>query len=168
MAWTGDCMGAVHVVGISDCKVSDNHADTVVTYALGSCVGIALYDPHARAGGLLHVMLPDSRFRSSAREFNPHMYADTGFYSLLQRLLALGTRKERLVAKLAGGANMLRSSSILDIGKRNADATRDLLQREGIPTVGESLGGVFGRSMSLELHAGVVTVRVLGRGEEVL
>ncbi len=161
-------MGAVHVVGISDCKVSGDRADTVVTYALGSCVGIALYDPHTRAGGLLHVMLPDSRFRGISREFNPYMYADTGLYSLLQQLLALGCRKERLVAKLAGGANMLRSSALLDIGKRNADASRDLLGREGILLAGESLGGTVGRSMSLELQAGIVTVRLLGRGEEVL
>ncbi|MHB8763371.1 MAG: chemotaxis protein CheD [Deferrisomatales bacterium] len=161
-------MGTVHVVGISDCKVSNDSADTVITYALGSCVGIALYDPHAKAGGILHLMLPDSRFRSATRELNPCMYADTGLSTLLRSVLALGSRRERLVAKLAGGANMLRHSSVLDIGKRNAEASLELLGKEGIPILATSLGGTAGRSMQLRLVDGVVDVRLLGRGEEVL
>lgn len=161
-------MASLHVVGISDGKVSNEPADTLVTYALGSCVGLALYDPHARAGGLLHIMLPDSRFRSSSREFNPYMYADTGFYGLLETLLGLGTARHRLVAKLGGGANMLRNSGLLDIGLRNAGAMVSLLEREKIPVLGTSLGGTVGRSMQLRLEDGSVKVRLLGQGEETL
>lgn len=161
-------MASLHVVGISDGKVSNDPTDTLVTYALGSCVGLVLYDPHARAGGLLHVMLPDSSFRSSSREFNPHMYADTGFYGLLEALLGLGTARHRLVAKLAGGANMLRNSSLLDIGLRNAETMASLLKRERIPILGTSLGGAVGRSMQLRLDDGSVKVRLLGQGEETL
>ena len=161
-------MGTLHVVGISDCKVSNDPSDTIVTYALGSCVGLVLYDPQARAGGLLHIMLPDSRFRSSSREFNPHMYADTGFYELIQSLVRLGASKLRLVAKLAGGANMLRHSSLLDIGQRNSEAVLGLLKTEQIPVFATSLGGTVGRSMQVHLDDGTTRVRLLGQGEETL
>ncbi len=161
-------MATLHVVGISDCKISNDPTDTLVTYALGSCVGVALYDPHARAGGLLHVMLPDSQFRSSAREFNPHMYADTGLLGMIETLLRLGAAKHRLVAKLAGGANMLRQSSLLDIGQRNGEALVSLLRLERIPILATSLGGTVGRSMQMRLEDGAVRVRLLGQGEETL
>ncbi|MBE0617167.1 MAG: chemotaxis protein CheD [Proteobacteria bacterium] len=161
-------MATVHVVGISDCKVSNDARDTLVTYALGSCVGVALYDPHSRAGGLLHVLLPNSQFRSSAREFNPSMYADTGLLGMLEGLLRLGVAKHRLVAKLAGGANMLRHSSLLDIGQRNSDALVNLLRVEKIPILASSLGGTVGRSMQMRLEDGAVRIRLLGHGEETL
>jgi chemotaxis protein CheD len=161
-------MATTHVVGISDCKISDAPTDTVVTYALGSCVGLSLYDRKCHMGGILHVMLPDSRCRSASREFNPHMYADTGFYAFLQALLAKGARRDAIEARVAGGANMLQHSQFLDIGKRNAEAVVTLLRLERIPIMGSSLGGVVGRSMSLRLQDGTVTVRLLGRGEEVL
>jgi len=161
-------MSTLHVVGISDCKVSNDPTDSIVTYALGSCVGLVLYDPHARIGGLLHVMLPDSRFRSSSREFNAHMYADTGFYALIEALLSLGASKSRLVAKAAGGANMLRHSSLLDIGQRNSETVLGLLRMERIPVLGTSLGGSVGRSMQVRLDDGTTRVRLLGQGEETL
>lgn len=161
-------MATTHVVGISDCKFSDDPTDTVITYALGSCVGVALYDPRLRVGGLLHVMLPDSRLRSATREFNPFMYADSGVCAFVQALIARGARKERLEARVAGGANMLKHSEFLDIGKRNAEVVLATLQLEGIPVKGQSLGGVVGRSMAMRLEDGRVSVRLLGRGEETL
>lgn len=161
-------MSASHVVGISDCKFSRQPSDNLITYALGSCIGLTLYDAVTKAGGMLHLMLPDSRYRAGSREFNPYMYADTGFRGLLAAVLSLGAAKERLVAKLAGGANMLSHSSVLDIGKRNADAILDLLRRERIPIRGQSVGGTVGRSMQLHLNDGAVRVRLLGVGEEVL
>ncbi len=161
-------MATVHVVSISDCKLSSDPSDTIVTYALGSCLGLALYDPGATAGGILHLMLPDSRFRSRGRDFNPFAYADTGFQALLDGALRLGASRSRLVAKVAGGSNMLRHSAILDIGKRNAEAVLELLARESIPIMGKSLGGTVGRSMQLQLLDGSVSVRLLGRGQEKL
>lgn len=161
-------MATAHVVGISDCKMSDDPTDTVVTYALGSCVGLALYDRRSRIGGLLHVMLPDSRYRSASREFNPYMYADAGFHAFLKEMLSLGAHRDAIEARLAGGANMLQQSHFLDIGKRNAEAMITVLRVERIPILGSSLGGVVGRSMALRLQDGTVTVRHLGRGEEVL
>jgi chemotaxis protein CheD len=161
-------MNTLHTVGISDCKFSSDPTDSVVTYALGSCVGLVLYDPPARIGGLLHILLPDSRFRSSSRDFNPCMYADTGFYALMEALLSLGASKHRLVAKVAGGANMLRHSSLLDIGQRNSEAVLRLAGKEEIPVLGTSLGGSVGRSMQVQIEDGATRVRLLGQGEEIL
>ncbi len=157
-----------HVVGISDCKLSKDPSDTIVTYALGSCVGLSLYDPLATVGGILHLMLPDSRFRSRGRELNPFAYADTGFYAFMEKAMALGAAKGRLQAKVVGGSNMLQHSAVLDIGKRNAEAMLSILSREGIPVTARSLGGTVGRSMQLDLSDGSVLVRILGRGQEKL
>ena len=161
-------MAATHVVGISDCKLSADPSDKVVTYALGSCVGVVLHDPVARIGGILHIMLPDSRYRPSNREFNPYMYADTGLYAFLHAMLKGGASRTRIGAKLAGGANMLQHSQFLDIGRRNAETAVSILGLEKIPILGSSLGGVVGRSLALSLSDGAVTVRLLGRGEETL
>ena len=161
-------MATVHVVGISDCKISKDPADTIATYALGSCIGLSLYDPAATAGGILHIMLPDSRFRNHSRELNAYMYADTGISEFLRNLTDLGAQKSRLVAKVSGGSNMLRHSEVLDIGKRNTEAVLSLLAREGIAVAAKSLGGSVGRSMQLRLMDGGVTVRLLGRGQELL
>lgn len=155
-----------HVVGISDCKVGTGVEDTVVTYALGSCVGLALYDSRARVGGLLHVMLPDSQVRYGSSALNPFMYADTGVQGLLRLLDEQGASRPRLVAKAAGGANMLRHSSLLDIGMRNSETVLAILGRERIPLLGKSLGGTVGRSMQLTLSDGSVLIRLLGVGEE--
>ncbi len=161
-------MAQTHVVGISDCKVASNPADVLTTYALGSCVGLTLYDPGSKVGGLLHVMLPDSRFRSPGREFNPYMFADTGFYALLRAVEQAGAKRQRLVAKLAGGANMLGGTAIFDIGGRNAEALLGYCRLERIPVAATSLGGTVGRSMELALSDGTVRVRLLGVGEEIL
>jgi chemotaxis protein CheD len=161
-------MAAVHVVGISDCKLSGDPSDTVVTYGLGSCIGLVLYDRSVTVGGILHILLPDSLCRSRSREFNPYMYADTGIAAFLESAIDLGVQKSRLVAKVAGGSKMLRHPAVLDIGKRNAEAVLHHLAREGIPILAKSLGGTVGRSMQLELRDGSVSVRLLGSGREQL
>jgi chemotaxis protein CheD len=161
-------MAQTHVVGISDCKTAREADDTIVTYGLGSCVGLALFDPDTSTGGLLHVMLPDSRYCSASGEFNPHRYADTGFRSLLDQVCALGADKGRLCAKLVGGADMLGQSPVFAIGEQNAEALVGLCRREGIPIAATSLGGTLGRAMEFRLSDGAVRVKLLGRGEEML
>ena len=161
-------MGQSHIVGISDCKVGSGADDQVVTYALGSCVGLALYDSRAQVGGILHILLPDSAVRAGSGEINPFMYADTGFHGFLDLLATCGAERQRLVAKAAGGANMLRHSSILDIGLRNGQAILGLLQEARIPLLAQSLGGTVGRSMQLNCDDGSIQVRLLGVGEEKL
>jgi chemotaxis protein CheD len=155
------------VVGISDCKASNDPKAVLVTYALGSCVGIAIYDLAQRVGGLAHVMLPKSR-SLGAEEENPFMFANTGVLALARDVVRLGGRKDHLVAKLAGGANMLVTSPLLDVGKRNAESAIETLKQLNIPIRGQSLGGVMGRTYYLHLEDGRALVRILGGGEEVL
>lgn len=153
------------IVGISDCKFSDDSKATILTYALGSCVGVALYDPVSKVGGLCHVMLPKSRLETSE---NPYMFADTGVLALAREVVRIGGRKDRLTAKIAGGANMLVCSPLLDVGRKNSEVVLQTLKDLGIAVIGRSLGGVLGRSMYLHLESGRVSIRMLGGGEETL
>ena len=155
------------VIGISDCKASDNPKASFVTYALGSCVGVAIYDPTMHVGGLAHIMLPQSR-GISALDQNPFIYADTGVIGLAREVIRLGGHKDRIVAKIAGGANMLSTSSILDIGARNSKAVISTLNMLNIRIMASDVGGNAGRTMHLFLATGAVVIRTIGGGEETL
>ena len=124
-------------VGMADYKVGKAPA-TIISYGLGSCIGISLYDPQLKVGGLLHIMLPDS---TQARPSdNPAKFADTGLPLMLKDVLALGAVKSRLVAKMAGGAQMFafaNATDIMRVGARNADAAKKMLQKLGIKIIAE-------------------------------
>ena len=92
-----------YTVGISEMKASDQPDDVITTYSLGSCVGLSLYDPVARVGGLIHCMLPLSRIDPQKAEANPCMFTDTGIPALLRLVLGMGAQRDRLIAKVAGG-----------------------------------------------------------------
>ena len=157
-------MSSVLVVGISDCKFSGDTSTSLTTYALGSCVGIALYDSDTRIGGLLHILLPHS-VHNVRDQMNPFMFADTGIEKMVREMMMIGASPLRMTARLAGGANMLNSSSVLDIGRKNIQASMDILERMKLPVRGSSVGGTLGRSMQLDLATGKVLVRYLGGGE---
>lgn len=154
------------VVNISGCQVSANVTAQIQTYALGSCIGVAIYDPLLHIGGMAHVMLPVNR--SLDAENNPFLYADTGTIELAQQVVRLGGHKDGLVAKIAGGANMLVTSPLLDVGKKNAEVVLSTLALLKIPLLGSSLGGSVGRSFYLNLSDGKAVVRYIGAGEEIL
>lgn len=160
-------MSAAVVVGISDCKISSDTNVALTTYALGSCVGIALYDAEARIGGLLHVLLPNS-VNNTRDSLNPFMFADTGIQKMVRDMMMLGANPTRLFARVAGGANMLNSSSVLDIGRKNINAVVETLEKTRMQIRGSSVGGTLGRSMQLDVGDGRVTVRYLGGGEIVI
>ena len=125
-------MSEVIKVGMADLAVCSGD-DAVTTLGLGSCIGISLYDPQTKVGGLLHIMLPDS---TQARPSdNPAKFADTGLPLMLKDVLALGASKTRLVAKMAGGAQMFafaNATDIMRVGARNAEAAKKMLQKLGI------------------------------------
>ena len=128
-------------VGMADYKVG-RAPDTLISYGLGSCIGISLYDPQTKIGGLLHIMLPDSN-QSRANE-NRAKFADTGIPDMLEELIRMGAAKSRLVAKLAGGSQMFafaNASDIMRVGLRNASASKEILKKLSIPIVGEDTGG---------------------------
>jgi len=152
-------------VGISDFKISKS-PDTLVTYALGSCVGIALYDPNANIGGLSHIMLPSSTLRADGQIDDRMKYADTAIPDLINGLESSGASRRSIVAKLIGGANMFNmqgTSFVETIGERNINAAKKELERYGIKLVAEDVGSNYGRTVYFQLEDGMIRVQSLGK-----
>jgi chemotaxis protein CheD len=151
-----------HVVSISDAKVSDRPDDVLVTYSLGSCIGVALHDPHRCMAGLLHFQLPTSTLDADRAKQNPMMFADTGFDALLGRMLSAGADKKRMKVKIAGGAKMLNDATTFDIGRRNHTAIRKVLWHHGLFLDKEDCGGTTPRTMYLSVSDGTLVLKVQG------
>ena len=136
-------------VGMADLNICKS-PDMITTLGLGSCIGIALYDPVTKIGGLAHIMLPDStQMRNNT---NIAKFADTGIEELVKRMIAAGASKSRLVAKIAGGAKMFEVSglsAIGNVGERNALASKAKLKQMGIPLKAEDTGLNYGRTVEL-------------------
>ncbi|MFC7679583.1 chemotaxis protein CheD [Paenibacillus sp. GCM10028914] len=136
------------------------------TTGLGSCVGLTLYDPLLKIGGMAHIMLPSS---SIAREgqLNLAKYADTALPVLLNKLKDMGASPGRLVAKMAGGSQMFAFAGAGDsmrIGPRNVEACKAGLEQLGIPLIGEDTGGNYGRTVELDCTTGKFTIRSVQKG----
>ena len=150
------------IVHVSDAKVSNNPSDILATYSLGSCIGVSLYDPGAKIGGMLHCLLPNST--ESGQPDNPFKFADTGVGILLDKLTAMGAVKRRLKVKIAGGAKRLKGiSDRFDIGKRNYLAVRKVLWKHSIMIESEDVGGTIPRTMYLNMDDGKVMIRSQGK-----
>jgi chemotaxis protein CheD len=150
------------VVNISDARVSGSPEDVLVTYALGSCIGVALYDPVRIIGGLLHYQLPTSTMDADRARLNPLMFADTGFHVLLEKMIALGAEKKRLKVRIAGGAKMLNDASTFDIGRRNHQAIRKVLWQHGMFLDKEDCGGEQPRTLYLNIADGTLLLKIAG------
>lgn len=153
------------VVGMADLQVSSGRGGRMVTYALGSCLGITIWDPVARVGGMVHVMLPASSLDAEKAAAKPAMFVDTGVPLLFKSAYKLGALKERLVVKVAGGASSGSSpdGDRFQIGKRNMVALRQLLWKNGVLIKADDTGGVqVSRTMTLDLDSGEVSVRTGG------
>lgn len=153
-------------VGMADYKVGKAPA-TLISYGLGSCIGVSLYDPKAKVGGLLHIMLSDST--SSRATENPMKFADTGVPLMLDDVLKLGAVKTRLVAKMAGGAQMFafaNATDIMKVGARNAEAVKQMLDKFNIKLLAEDTGGSYGRTVQIDLETGVYKVKTIDKGEK--
>lgn len=151
-------MSAV-TVGISDCRVSNDPSAALVTYALGSCVAVAIHDPVAKVGGLIHYMLPESDLHGEKAVENPFMFADSGIPLLFRRAYEQGARKERLVVRAAGGAQVMTDKELFNIGKRNYLAMRKILWKAGVMLHGEQVGGSISRTIRLEVGTGRLWLR---------
>ncbi len=161
-------MGETLRVGIAELKTARAPVN-LASAGLGSCVGICLYDPVAKVGGLAHVLLPDSN-QVRATD-NKAKFADTAVEALVTEMTKLGAARERIIAKLAGGAQMFLlpgASDIMRIGERNVEAARRALAAARIRLVGEDVGGNYGRSIEFDTTTGKVRVRTLEHGERVL
>jgi len=153
-----------YVVNVADMKGSATREDTLITYALGSCLGITLYDPVARVGCLLHAMLPQSSIDPQKAADNPYMFVDTGVPELFRECYRLGGQKERLVVKVAGGsyAHNDEQDDYFQIGKRNFVVFRKLLWKNGVLLSAHDVGGRHSRTLSLDIDTGAVLLKVNG------
>lgn len=158
-------MGTISV-GIADMACSDQPTASLITYALGSCLGVTLYDPLAQVGGMLHLMLPYSKLNGDREVENPFMYVDTGLPQLFTQFYALGGRRERAVVKVAGGAQLMDSQGRFRIGERNCIMLKKLLWKNNIAIAAEELGGGISRTMTLEIGNGRVVINTAGRLRE--
>lgn len=148
------------VVGVGDMGVSNNASMTLSTYALGSCVAIAAYDPAAKAGGLLHIMLPDSTISPAKAAAQPAMFADTGLPMLFRALTGVRADRSRLRIFVAGGASVLSNSDMFKIGERNIKATAAYLSQNGFAVRHSVVGGTVNRTLHLELGTGGITLKM--------
>jgi len=143
--------------------VTTSSNDVLITYSLGSCLGISLYDPAAGVGGLVHCMLPLSRIdRNKARQ-KPGMFVDTGIVMLLQKVLKHGAQRANLIVKVAGGASVLDCKDLFKIGERNHTVLRQLLWKYNIPATAEEVGGTVARTMSLHMATGETWLKIRGQ-----
>ena len=147
------------VVNVSDAKISDDPSDIIVTYSLGSCIGVCLYDMDRKIGGMLHYQLPDSKMNPERAKENPFMYADSGMKILVDKMISMGASKKRLQVKIAGGAAMDSGPKGFDIGKRNHLAIRKMLWKNGMLISSEDVGGSSPRNLYINIENGIVTVR---------
>lgn len=156
------------VVGIADCRLTAEAGTNLVTYALGSCIAVVIYDPVSRVGGLLHFMLPESAIDGQKAAQNPFMFADTGIPLLFRRSYELGAEKRRLIVRAVGGAQVMDPEGVFNIGKRNCLALRKILWKAGVMLHGESTGGQTSRSVRLEVDTGKMWYREPGQPEREL
>lgn len=156
-------MGDVIKVGMADLKICP-YPNSITTLGLGSCVGIALFDPVKKMGGLAHIMLPDStKIRNNE---NKAKFADTGIEELIRQMEASGAIRSRIVAKIAGGAQMFAFNSQSDmvrIGLRNVEASKLKLKELGVPLLAEDTGENYGRTIEFSTESGVLVIKSVGR-----
>ena len=150
------------VVGVAEMVVSNDVAAELVTYSLGSCLGLAIYDPVNRVGGLLHMMLPDSAIDPGKARTCPCMFVNTGVPRLFHAVYELGGQKARLVVKVAGGAQFLDDHHIFNIGERNLQALTLLVGRNGSSIHASAVGGRISRTLRLNLETGRVSIHSPG------
>jgi chemotaxis protein CheD len=153
------------VIGVGDMAVSNNDMVTLSTYALGSCVGVIVYDAQSHAGGILHLMLPDSSISPDKRAKQPAMFADSGLPMLFKSMVGIRADKTRMKVFLAGGASVLNGADPFKIGERNGAAVQTFLRTNGYAVAGQDLGGSVNRTVHLEISTGKVTLKLPDRTE---
>ena len=150
------------VVGVADMAVSNDPGAVLVTHSLGSCLGITVYDPVKKIGGLLHLMLPDGGIDPTKAEKSPFMFATTGVPRLFHALYNLGADRRRVVIKAAGGSQLMDAKGIFNIGQRNYQAVTELLAQNGFSSQAWDVGGNSSRTMRFDLENGQVSIKCPG------
>ncbi|MGE5677896.1 MAG: chemotaxis protein CheD [Pseudomonadota bacterium] len=151
-------------VGMADLNTV-NSPGILTTLGLGSCVGICLYDPSTKISGMVHIMLPSSvQIKNNS---NQAKFADTGIVKLLEDMIKMGAKRNRIISKIAGGAQMFNfndTSDMMRIGARNVTATKETLKQLNIPIIAEDTGGNYGRTIELYSETGMLLIKTIGYG----
>jgi chemotaxis protein CheD len=138
-------------------------SDIIVTHALGSCLGLVVYDPVQKIGGLLHAMLPLSKINPAKAEANPYMFVDTGVPALFKALYEIGGQKSRMIIKAAGCGNPLGKNEMFKIGERNYTVLKKLLWKNNILLNTEDVGGTASRTIHFEIDTGQTVISSNGQ-----
>jgi len=154
------------IVGVADMKVSNNPGESIITYSLGSCIGLVIYDPFVKVGGILHYMLPESSINKEKAAASPYMFADSGIPRLFKKAYNLGAMKQRMKVYVAGGAEILDQSEFFNIGKRNYMALKKMFFKNNMMINKQDVGGNTNRTVRLEIGTGDIYVKTSG-GKEV-
>ncbi|MGB5987414.1 MAG: chemotaxis protein CheD [Desulfobacterales bacterium] len=141
------------VIVVGDMKTG-RRGDLLITHALGSCLGLMIFDPVAEVGGLLHAMLPLSKINPEKARQNPFMFVDTGVPALFQQVYALGGEKKRLIVKAAGCGNPLGKNEMFKIGERNFTVLKKLLWKNNVLLKAQDVGGTASRTVHFEMDGG--------------
>ena len=147
------------VVDIADLAVSNDPEAMLITFSLGSCIGVTVWDPVAKVGGMLHYMLPESTISPEKARTTPAMFCDTGVPKLFRSAYDLGAVKRRLVVKVAGGSQLMDDAGTFNIGKRNYLALRKVFWKNGIMIDAEDVGGAKSRTVRLNIGSGAVSIK---------
>jgi chemotaxis protein CheD len=150
------------VVGIGEMALCDEENREIVTFSLGSCLGISIYDPVMKVGGMLHVLLPDSTIQKDRAAVNPLMFVDTGVPRLFRAAYSMGAVKENIIVKVAGGADMRGARNIFNIGERNFQSLQNILRRNNVNIHKQEVGGSISRTMNLNIATGKVSINSPG------
>ena len=159
-----EARGTLVVVDIADMQVATGPTDVLVTYGLGSCIAVCVWDPTKSVGGMVHYMLPLSKGNPAKAEAKPAMFGDTGIPMLFRAMYDLGCRREDLIIKVAGGGSILDNEGFFNIGNRNHTIARKLLWKNGFMVTAEDVGGTKSRTVRLRVSDGYCVVQ--SRGEE--
>lgn len=151
------------VIGISDMQISHRPEDLLVTYSLGSCIGVTIYDPVARIAGMIHCMLPLSKIDPQKAKNTPCMFVDTGVPFFINEAYRLGAEKKRIIVKIAGCSSLLDSKGLFKIGERNHTVLRKILWKNNMLIEKQDIGGNISRTVSIEVATGRVVIKSGGK-----
>ncbi|MCD4720136.1 MAG: chemotaxis protein CheD [Desulfobacula sp.] len=153
------------IVGVADMKVSNKKTESIITYALGSCIGLIVYDPVVKVGGILHYMLPESSIDKEKAAARPYMFADSGIPRLFKSAYKLGAVKQRMKVYVAGGAEILDQKGFFNIGKRNYMALKKMFFKNKMMIDKQNVGGNTNRTVRIEIATGDVYIKTSGSKE---
>ena len=150
------------IVKVSDARISRDTDSLLVTYSLGSCIAVTLYDPNCKIGGMIHYQLPNSDMDEERARRDPFMFADTGLHLLINKMLEMGADKKRMTIKAAGGAALACGAGREAARVANFLSLRKVLWQYGIMMNSHDVGGSSPRNLYLDIETGTVLVKSNG------